>query len=55
MEKILKELENIKVDNNTILLNSQKMTETIKDLIINTNKLNFKLQDIEYKLKMMEE
>ena len=55
LDKILKEIESIKVDNNEILLAAQKTMETTSKLIEDTNKLTFKLQDIEYRLKMMEE
>ena len=55
LSKILKELEDIKKDNNDVLLNSQKIRETIKELIEDTNKLTFKLQDIEQQIKRIEE
>jgi hypothetical protein len=47
MDKILKELKSIKVDNAEVLSTIQKTQDMIAQLIIDTNKLTFKIQDLE--------
>ena len=52
IDQLKLEIENIKIDNNEMLLTAQKILESTTELIINTNKLTFKLKDIERDLKI---
>ena len=52
---LLTELENIKVDNSEIVSTIQNMQETLLQLIVDTNKLTFKLQDLEKEIEMIED